>query len=319
VSAAKSSTATATTATVEGGAAPGRRGYIGRFAPTPSGDLHLGSLFTAVASYLDARRHGGVWLLRLEDLDTPREVKGAAGRILDTLAAFGFEWQEPVLRQSEKIPVYRNVINELERRGLIYRCRCSRRDRREETRYPGTCREQHWPADVPGALRLRVEAGVIAFTDTLQGEFRQDVAGSVGDFILQRRDGIIAYALAVVVDDGAQGITHVVRGADLLDSTASQIYLQRILQLPTPAYTHVPVLMEADGAKLAKSRRSIALEPRSAARQLCAVLELFGLAAPNQLRAAGVHDVWNWAQEHWPRVRMSRQLALNVAADPHLP
>jgi glutamyl-Q tRNA(Asp) synthetase len=319
VSAAKSNTATATTATVEGGAAPKGRGYIGRFAPSPSGDLHLGSLFTAVASYLDARSHGGAWLLRLEDLDTPREVKGAAGRILDTLAAFGFEWQEPVLRQSDRIPVYRNTINELEQRGLIFRCRCSRRDLLDEERYPGTCRELCLPEDVPGALRLRVEAGVIGFTDGLQGEFRQDVARSVGDFILQRRDGIIAYALAVVVDDGAQGITHVVRGADLLDSTARQIYLQRILQLPTPAYVHVPVLMEADGTKLAKSRRSIALEPRSAARQLCTVLELFGLAAPNQLRAAAVREVWNWAQEHWRSVRISRQLALNVAADPSLP
>jgi glutamyl-Q tRNA(Asp) synthetase len=168
-------------------------------------------------------------------------------------------------------------------------------------------------------MRLRVDPGVISFADTLQGEFRQDVAQSVGDFILQRRDGIIAYALAVVVDDAAQGITHVVRGADLLDSTARQIYLQRVLHLPTPAYAHVPVLMEANGAKLAKSRRSIALEPHNAARQLCAVLELFGLSAPNQLRAAGVREVWNWAQEHWQHARISRRLSLNVGADPHLP
>ncbi len=223
------------------------------------------------------------------------------------------------MRQSDKIPVYRNIINELEQRELIYRCRCSRRDLAEEAHYPGTCRELCLPADVPGALRLRVDAGLISFTDTLQGEFRQDVAGSVGDFILQRRDGIIAYALAVVVDDGAQGITHIVRGADLLDSTARQIYLQRILRLPTPIYTHIPVLMEADGAKLAKSRRSIALEPCDAARQLCAVLELFGLAAPNPLRAAAVRDVWNWAQEQWPGARMSRQLSLNVDAAPNLP
>jgi glutamyl-Q tRNA(Asp) synthetase len=224
-----------------------------------------------------------------------------------------------VLRQSDKIPVYRNIINELEQRELIYRCRCSRRDLAEEERYPGTCRERHWPADEPGALRLRVEPGMIGFTDTLQGEFRQDVARSVGDFILQRRDGIIAYALAVVVDDGAQGITHIVRGADLLDSTARQIYLQRILRLPTPIYTHVPVLMEADGTKLAKSRRSIPLEPRHAARQLCSVLELFGLAAPNLVRAAAVREVWKWAQEQWPGARISRQLSLNVDARPGLP
>jgi glutamyl-Q tRNA(Asp) synthetase len=279
----------------------------------------LGSLFAAVASYLDALSHDGLWLLRLEDLDTPREVKGAAARILETLAAFGFEWPEPVLRQSDKIPVYRKIINELEKRDLIYRCRCSRRDLAEEERYPGTCRELHLPAGEPAALRLRVKPCMIGFTDTLQGEFRQDVARSVGDYILQRRDGIIAYALAAVVDDGAQGITHIVRGADLLDSTARQIYLQRILRLPTPIYTHVPVLMEQDGTKLAKSRRSIPLEPRHAARQLCSVLELFGLAAPNLLRAAAVRDVWKWAQEQWHSARISRQLSLNVDARPGLP
>jgi glutamyl-Q tRNA(Asp) synthetase len=319
VSAAKSSTATATTATVERGAAPLGRAYIGRFAPSPSGDLHLGSLFTAVASYLDARSHGGTWLLRIEDLDAPREIEGAATRIVDTLGVFGFEWQEPVLRQSAKVEIYRNIINELDRRELIYRCRCSRRDLREEERYPGTCRERHWGADVPGALRLRVEPAMIDFTDTLQGAFRQDVAQSVGDFIVQRRDRIIAYALAVVVDDAAQGVTHVVRGADLLDSTPRQIYLQRLLQLPTPVYAHVPVLVEADGAKLAKSRRSIALEPRSAARQLCAVLALLGLRAPTNLCTAGMREIWNWALEHWHSARISRQLSIPVGAGPYLP
>jgi glutamyl-Q tRNA(Asp) synthetase len=319
VSAAKSNTATATTATVEGGAAPMGRGYIGRFAPSPSGDLHLGSLFTAVASYLDARSHGGRWLLRIEDLDAPREIEGAATRILNTLAAFGFEWQEPVLRQSAKIESYRNIINELDRRGWIYRCRCSRRDLGEDERYPGTCRERHWPADVAGALRLRVESGMIEFTDALQGTFRQEVAQSSGDFIVQRRDGIIAYALAVVVDDAAQGVTHVVRGADLLDSTPRQIYLQRLLQLPTPVYAHVPVLVEPDGAKLAKSRRSIALEPGSAAPQLCAVLALLGLAAPANLCTAGMRDVWTWALEHWPSARIARRLSIPLGAGAHLP
>jgi len=281
--------------------------------------LHLGSLFTAVASYLDARSHGGRWLLRIEDLDAPREVEGAATRILDTLGVFGFEWQEPVLRQSAKLEIYRNIINELGRRELTYRCRCSRRDLRDEERYPGTCREQRWRADVAGALRLRVGPAMIDFTDTLQGTFRQDVAQSIGDFIVQRRDGVIAYALAVVVDDAAQGVTHVVRGADLLDSTPRQIYLQRLLQLPTPVYAHVPVLVEADGAKLAKSRRSIALEPRSAARQLCAVLALLGLAAPTNLCTAGMREIWNWALEHWHSARISRQLSIPVGTGLYLP
>ena len=281
--------------------------------------MHLGSLFTAVASYLDARSHGGRWLLRIEDLDAPREVEGAATRILDTLGVFGFEWQEPVLRQSAKLEIYRNIINELGRRELTYRCRCSRRDLRDEERYPGTCREQRWRADVAGALRLRVGPAMIDFTDTLQGTFRQDVAQSIGDFIVQRRDGVIAYALAVVVDDAAQGVTHVVRGADLLDSTPRQIYLQRLLQLPTPVYAHVPVLVEADGAKLAKSRRSIALEPQSAARQLCAVLALLGLRAPTNLCTAGMRDIWNWALEHWHSARISRQLSIPVGTGLYLP
>jgi len=281
--------------------------------------LHLGSLFSAVASYLDACSHGGSWLVRIEDLDAPREVEGAAARILETLAAFGFEWQEPVLRQSAKIDTYRNTINELERRGLIYRCRCSRRDLLDDERYPGTCRERHWPADVAGALRLRVEPAMIEFTDALQGTFRQDVAQISGDFIVQRRDGIIAYTLAVVVDDAAQGITHVVRGADLLDSTPRQICLQRILQVSTPVYAHVPVLVEADGSKLAKSRRSIALDSGSAAPQLCAVLTLLGLAAPATLRTAGVRDVWDWALEHWHSARLARRLSIPVATGPNLP
>jgi glutamyl-Q tRNA(Asp) synthetase len=319
VNAAKSSTATATTATAERGAAPQGRRYTGRFAPSPSGDLHLGSLFTAVASFLDARSHAGEWLLRIEDLDTPREVYGAAERIMQTLAAFGFEWPEPVLRQSARIAVYQNIINELEQRGSAYRCGCSRRDLGEEPRYPGTCRELSLPPGTAAALRLRVNAGTIHFHDVLQGAFRQDVARSVGDYILQRRDGIMAYALAVVVDDAAQGITHIVRGADLLDSTPRQICLQRELNLPTPVYCHVPVLVEADGSKLAKSRRSIALDPQAAGRELCGVLSLFGLPVPAKLPRAGLRSIWAWADEHWGRAHLARRLSLPVAAPAHLP
>jgi glutamyl-Q tRNA(Asp) synthetase len=276
-------------------------------------------LFTATASYLDARAHQGHWLLRIEDLDKPREVAGAAERMLATLAAFGFEWQEPVLYQSAKTPAYINIINELEMRGLVFRCRCSRRELEEEERYPGTCRERHWPRDPPTARRLRVEPGSIEFTDTIQGVFRQDVARSVGDFLLQRRDGIVAYGLAVVVDDAAQGVTHVVRGADLLDCTARQIYLQRALQLPTPVYSHVPVLVEADGAKLAKSRRSVALPRQDASRQLCEVFALLGLSPPATLRAASVRDAWNWAVEHWQIARLARQLSIGFRDNAGLP
>lgn len=322
MSAAKSNTATATTATAEGacpGVAPAPSGYIGRFAPSPTGDLHLGSLYTAVASYLDARAHRGQWLLRIEDLDRPREVAGATARILATLAAFGFDWPEPVLYQSSRIDVYRKIINDLDKRNLIYRCRCSRRDLIDDERYPGTCRERNWGSEPPAALRLRVDPGIVEFTDAIQGRFRQDVARDVGDFILQRRDGIFAYCLGVVIDDAAQGVTHVVRGADLLDNTPRQMHLQRVLRLPTPVYAHIPVLVEADGAKLAKSRRSIAIEPQAAARQLCEVFALLGLAPPAALRATGVANAWNWALERWDRKPLARQLSIALAGSPDLP
>ncbi|MFI4889601.1 MAG: tRNA glutamyl-Q(34) synthetase GluQRS [Steroidobacterales bacterium] len=322
MSAAKNNTATATTATAEGAclsAASAPRGYIGRFAPSPTGDLHLGSLFTAVASYLDARTHRGQWLLRVEDLDRPREVPGATARILDTLAAFGFEWPEPVLYQSARIEIYQDVINDLDKKNLIYRCRCSRRDLIDEERYPGTCRERHWDSGPPAALRLRVEPGTVEFTDAIQGRFRQDVALAIGDFIVQRRDKIIAYCLAVVIDDAAQGVTHVVRGADLLDNTPRQIHLQRILGLPTPQYAHVPVLVEADGAKLAKSRRSIAVQAHGAARQLCEVFALLGLGPPAALRTANVAEAWSWALERWDSRRLARHLSIALAGLPDLP
>src|SRR6202045_2807996 len=256
--AAKSNTATATTAT------DNAQPYVGRFAPTPSGDLHLGSLYTAVASFLDARAHGGRWLLRMEDLDRPREVAGSADGILRTLQAFGFEWDGEVVRQRDRSELYVDALQTLQARNLTFQCSCSRLQLEDESRYPGTCRVRPTASGVPAATRLRIEPGTILFCDRIQGSYRQDVAGAVGDVILKRRDGIFAYLLAVVVDDAAQGVTHVVRGADLLDNTPRQIYLQRLLRLPLPTYAHVPVLTEPDDTKLAKSRRSVPMDADSA-------------------------------------------------------
>src|ERR1700694_5879628 len=210
--AAKSSTATATTAT-------GKGPYVGRFAPTPSGELHLGSLYTAVASFLDARAHGGRWLLRIEDLDRPREVAGSAAGILRTLQAFGFEWDSEVVRQSDRTERYVEAVQTLQDRGLTFECSCSRLQLEDESRYPGTCRLRASNSRVATATRLRVEQGTILFRDRVQGTYRQDIAAAVGDLILRRRDHIFAYLLAVVVDDAAQGVTQVVRGAALLDNT----------------------------------------------------------------------------------------------------
>ncbi len=297
MSGAKNSTATGTTATAE------PEGVVGRFAPTPSGELHLGSLYAAVASYLAARSRGGRWLLRIEDLDRPRELPGAADSIVRTLSALGFEWDGPVVRQSRRMALYREALAQLRSAAAVFECSCSRRELADEERYPGTCR--NGPTR-PGATcnRLRVDAGRIEFTDAIQGRFRQDVAAQVGDFTLQRRDGIIAYVLAVVVDDAEQGVTQVVRGADLLDSTPRQILLQRRLSLRTPRYAHVPLIVEPDGCKLAKSRASQAIgralgTPHAAAELLCSTCRMLGMVPPPGLCGEKISAIWSWAIGAW--------------------
>jgi len=307
VNAAKSSTATATTATAE------PRPYVGRFAPTPSGDLHLGSLYTAAASYLDARAQRGRWLLRVEDLDRPREVAGSAERILRTLERFGFEWDGEVMRQSDRMEHYLGALQSLAARGLTYECSCSRRQLEDESRYPGTCRERPAVRGVATATRLRVEPGLIMFSDRIQGTYRQDVAAAAGDVILKRRDAVIAYLLAVVLDDAAQGVTHTVRGADLLDNTPRQIYLQQLLGLAPPSYAHVPVLTEPDDSKLAKSKRSVKLDEHSELPQLIAVFSLLGLAPPDALAAASIAEAWAWAIGQWGIHRVPKRLNMRVA------
>jgi glutamyl-Q tRNA(Asp) synthetase len=242
-------------------------GYRGRFAPSPTGDLHAGSLAAALASWLDARACGGAWLLRIEDLDPPREVAGASGRILAALAAFGMESDEPVVCQSRRGELYRQALERLDAAGLLYGCSCSRRTIAAAQRrlglaadiYPGTCR---LGAARPGpqALRVRVPDEAIGFDDRARGRFEQNLARDVGDFVVRRADGPWAYQLAVVVDDAEQGITDVVRGADLLENTPRQIWLQRALSLPTPRYLHVPVVTNALGEKLSKQTGARALD-----------------------------------------------------------
>jgi glutamyl-Q tRNA(Asp) synthetase len=308
VNAAKSNTATATTGT------DSRLPYVGRFAPTPSGDLHVGSLYTAAASFLDARSHGGRWLLRIEDLDRPREVSGSAAGILRTLQTFGFEWDGEVVRQSGRAPLYEAAMERLQSRGLTFECCCSRLQLEDESRYPGTCRLGPSALGVATATRLRVDPGFIQFSDRIQGIYRQDIAAAVGDVILRRRDRIFAYLLAVVVDDAEQGVTHVVRGADLLDNTPRQIYLQRLLELPRPAYAHVPVLTEPDDSKLAKSRRSVRLDADSALPQLLGVFSLLGLAPPASLEAATIAEAWAWATRQWRMERVPKRLNMRIPA-----
>jgi glutamyl-Q tRNA(Asp) synthetase len=286
--------------------------YIGRFAPSPTGELHLGSLYTAAASYLDARANQGRWLVRLEDIDRPRVVPGSAAQILHTLEQFGFEWDGPPACQSDRASLYEAALDSLHTRGLTFDCSCSRSELADEDRYPGTCRDGPRRA-LSTAVRLRTDTAVIQFSDRIQGVFRQDVADAVGDFVLRRRDQLIAYVLAVVVDDGDQRVTHVVRGADLLDNTPRQIYLQERLGLPRPVYAHVPLLLEADGKKLAKSARSVRLQTRSAVEQLSAVFDLLGLPATRTADAASLAELWRWGIAQWKIDGIPRRLSCKLS------
>jgi glutamyl-Q tRNA(Asp) synthetase len=247
---------------------PDKSGYRGRFAPSPTGPLHFGSLLAAFGSWLFARRAGGEWWVRIEDIDPPREVPGAAERQLRTLAAFGLVSDGPVLHQSTRDEAYREALRRLLATGAAFACHCSRSDLASVGGVHHRCIDGADRGREP-AIRLRVAPGsVVAFDDALQGRVRQDVAAEVGDFVLRRADGCWAYQLAVVVDDAAQGITDVVRGADLLDSTPRQILLQRALGLDTPRYAHLPLVLDADGRKLSKS---LAARPVDAADPLPAL------------------------------------------------
>jgi glutamyl-Q tRNA(Asp) synthetase len=248
---------------------PARR-YRGRFAPSPTGPLHAGSLVAALGSWLDARAHDGTWLLRIEDIDPPREAPGATGDILATLAACGLEPDEAVLRQSERASAYAEALQRLLEAGLAYGCACSRSDAEQAARaaglpagmYAGTCRAGTG-ARPARSVRLRVPDppdDMIDFVDRAAGHCAQPLAREVGDFVLRRADGLWAYQLAVVVDDAAQGITDVVRGADLLDNTPRQIWLQRCLGLPTPRYLHLPLVTNAQGEKLSKQTGAPAID-----------------------------------------------------------
>jgi glutamyl-Q tRNA(Asp) synthetase len=275
--------------------------YCGRFAPSPTGPLHFGSLIAAVGSYLDARLRGGVWLLRMEDIDTSRNVPGAADDILKTLAAFGFEWDGEVLFQTRRIEAYVDALEQLKQNGLAYACACSRKEIADSAThaaidgglaYPGTCRNGLPSGREARAWRLRVDAREIAFDDRLQGRLAQHLERDVGDFVLRRADGLFAYQLAVVVDDAWQGVTHVVRGADLLASTPRQIWLQRCLGYPEPHYAHLPVAANPAGEKLSKQTRAQALRVEQASAELVRALVFLGQPVTEDLAHASVGEVW---------------------------
>ena len=297
--------------------------YRGRFAPSPTGPLHFGSLVAAVGSYLDARAHGGEWLVRMEDVDTPRNAPGAAHGILSTLEAFGFEWDGPVLWQSRRSDAYAEALDRLRRAGLAYGCACSRKEIADSaTRpaidgglaYPGTCRNGLAHGRSVRSWRLRVGNEEIAFSDRVQGRQVQNIERDVGDFVLLRADGLYAYQLAVAVDDEFQGISDVVRGADLIASTPRQIWLQRCLGYATPRYAHLPVATNAAGEKLSKQTGAPALRPDQAGRELASALTFLGQPVPPDLARAGLRDLWDWALQDWSFAAISRQAAAGRVA-----
>lgn len=268
--------------------------YVGRFAPSPTGPLHFGSLVAAVASWLDARAAGGSWHVRIEDVDAPRTVPGAEDAILRALEALGLAWDGPVVRQRDRATRYGEALARLASLGLVYRCRCSRREIADSAVhgmdgmiYPGTCRHAAVPAGVPSAWRFRVPEGTVAFDDRVQGRVAQRLDAEVGDFVVHRRDGLFAYQLAVVVDDADLGVTDIVRGADLLDSTPRQIALQRALGLPTPRYLHFPVATRG-GEKLSKQTLAPAVDPAAGGGALRAALAFLGQPVPPAAPAAEI-------------------------------
>ncbi|WP_347902058.1 tRNA glutamyl-Q(34) synthetase GluQRS [Pseudomonas purpurea] len=287
--------------------------YIGRFAPTPSGHLHFGSLVAALASYLDARSVGGRWLLRMEDLDPPREEPGAQVAILKALESYGFEWDGEMVRQSERHDAYAHVLNQLFNHGLAYACTCSRKQLEPyQGIYPGLCRNAGH-AQENAAIRLRVPELEYHFQDRVQGEYRQHLGRDVGDFVIRRRDGLYAYQLAVVLDDAWQGITDIVRGADLLDSTPRQLYLQELLGLPQPRYLHLPLITQPDGNKLGKSYRSPPLTEDQATPLLLRALRALGHNPVHELCDASPKEVLNWGIQHWDAALIPRTLTLPEA------
>jgi glutamyl-Q tRNA(Asp) synthetase len=290
---------------------------VGRFAPSPTGPLHFGSLLAAVGSYLQARSMGGKWLLRIEDIDPPREQPESVDQILRALEAYGFEWDGEVSLQSTNREAQDAAAKSLLDRGLAYHCGCSRRDLANErqgklgTIYPGNCRDGFGGSEY--SIRVRTDTEPVVFEDRLQGPQSQSLESESGDFVIVRRDSLIAYQLAVVVDDNLQDITEVVRGIDLLDSTPRQIWLQRLLGFPTPAYMHIPVAVNAAGQKLSKSTGAAAIPVAEPRPTLLAALQALRQTPAGSLDGSTLPEIWRWAIENWNPAVLTRQQRIRTA------
>jgi len=287
--------------------------YRGRFAPSPTGPLHKGSLVAAIASFLEAKSHRGKWLLRMEDVDELRNVKGAANSILRSLDAFGFEWDEDILYQTQRKDAYAHAIETLQKQNLVYPCTCSRKFIRAQAEqnkiktgpfgniYPGSCIHKKFTLLNPDdyAIRIKVTDQPIQFKDAILGNITHQLKTDLGDFIIRRRDGLFAYQLAVVVDDAFQNISHIVRGSDLLDSTTRQLYLQGCLSHPPPKYAHVPLMRCKKGDKLSKQTGAKSIGETADIPLIVGCLEFLGQNPPDTLKYESLDNVWQWALKNW--------------------
>jgi len=277
-----------------------RLDYIGRFAPSPTGPLHFGSLLAALASYLDARANQGKWLMRVEDLDPPREPAGSADLILQQLQDLGMDWDDEVLYQSSRLDAYEEAMDKLQDKGLCYPCDCTRPQIKEMgVVYNGSCRERSMPPEKPYALRVKTDAREIGFDDEIQGHYAQQLEIDTGDFVIRRKDELFAYQLAVVVDDEFQNITHVVRGWDLLDSTPRQIYLQAALNCQEVSYAHIPIIVDEKGQKLSKQAFAPSIETDRASEAIYKALTILGQAPPPGLAKENPKAQLQWAIGSW--------------------
>ncbi len=285
--------------------------YRGRFAPSPTGELHFGSLIAAVGSYLEARRNRGEWLLRIEDLDPPRTVAGATDSILRSLERHQLQWDRPVVFQGARTPIYQERLEQLIESGMVFGCQCTRSLLNGNPIYPGRCRERGLSLQ-DHSIRLRISEETIQINDLWQGELSWKMAEEIGDFVIRRADGLFAYQLAVVVDDFLQGITHVVRGCDLLDSTPRQIILQQQLGYLTPQYGHLPIATGEDGEKLSKQNLAAPLDDQFPADNVLMALRFLGQNPPPELEGAPLGELWAWAIREWRGEEVPRKKSIQV-------
>ncbi|MEQ9861025.1 tRNA glutamyl-Q(34) synthetase GluQRS [Pectobacterium cacticida] len=288
--------------------------YVGRFAPSPSGDLHFGSLIAALGSYLQARSQQGRWLVRIEDIDPPREIPGAASRILQQLEHYGLYWDGDVMYQSQRHARYHEILQQLQQQGMSYYCTCTRsRIQQLGGRYDGHCRTLNLP-DKNAALRLRQTMPVFHFHDRLRGELYADAALAQEDFIIRRRDGLFAYNLAVVIDDNDQGVTEIVRGADLIEPTVRQLSLYQQLGYAIPTYVHLPLVLNEEGNKLSKQNHAPALPHGDPRPVLLAALQFLHQPLPENGQDMSLSALIAWAIAHWSLERVPLEAAINASA-----